>query len=135
MFGWVTCTPCVPFHPPCTFACHHVRVRTANTGIFDWFVYIQCGVVFGSSFHYISIMAHIILSVMVVSVWKATGISGLNRMYSQIGIPFISSVQLLFVVRNISTGFVVADYFYSFFFGIPGNFFDVEVSIGLCIIK
>ena len=79
VFGRISGTPCVPLHTSCAFTCHHVGIGAADTGVFDRFMHIQGGVVFGSGFYNISIMEYIVLSMMVVSVRKATGITGFHR--------------------------------------------------------
>ena len=68
MFGGISLAPGIPFHATGTLTSHHIGVCTADTSVFDWFVYIKSGMIFCSSLYHFTVMAYIVLSMMIVPI-------------------------------------------------------------------
>ena len=135
MFGGITFTPSVPLHAAGAFARHHIGVSTTNSCIFDRFVGINGCMITGGSLHHLAVMAYIELSMMAVTARQSSGITGLHAVHSQVCIPFVSIVQLAFVIKDIATRFVVTDYFNPFLLGITCHLCHIEIDIRLGIVK
>ena len=135
MFRRITFAPGIPLHAAGAFAGHHVGIGTTYTGILYRLMHIEGSTILGSRFHDIAIMPHIELSVVVVTVGKTTGIPGLYAMDTQIGIPFISLIQLIFVITDISSRFMMTDNLNTLLPGISCYFLYIEIGIRFGIIE
>ena len=131
----ISFTPCIPFHTSGSFARHHVRPCTADTGILNRFVCIQCHSMLRSCFHYLLIMVDSILSMMWKPVRESSCITCFQDVDAVVGIPLHCMNHLPFIVRDISSCFMVSNDFDSFFLGITYYFIYVKVSVRFRKIK
>ena len=125
----ISFAPRIPFHTSHSFTCHHVRPCTADTGIFNGFVCIQRHLVTGGCFYNLLIMIDSILAVMKIAIRKSSRITCFQDMNAVVCVPLHSMVHLTFIVRNVSSGLMMADDFNSFFFCITNHFINVKVCI------
>ena len=79
--------PCVPFHAPRPFACHHVGPRASYPRLLYRLVYVEHDPVFRRRFHDPLIVLHSILRMMEVTAFESPCISRFERVNPQFGIP------------------------------------------------
>ena len=127
--------PCVPFHAPRPFACHHVGPRASYPRLLYRLVYVEHDPVFRRRFHDPLIVLHSILRMMEVTAFESPCISRFERVNPQFGIPPHRCFQDGFVLRNISSRFVVHPQLHALFTGIGGYSLQIEIRIGFEVVE
>ena len=131
----ISFTPCIPFHTSSSFSRHHIRPCPTNTGILYRFMCIYGYSIFCRSFHYLLVMPNTILTVMPIPSGHSSGITGFQIVYSIIDIPTQRLIQLPFIIRDISSGFMMSDNTNSLFLCISCDFIHIEIGIRLRIVE
>ena len=98
-------------------------------------LYVEHDPVFRRRFHDPLIVLHSILRMMEVTAFESPCISRFERVNPQFGIPPHRCFQDGFVLRNISSRFIVHPQLHALFTGIGGYSLQIEIRIGFEVVE